>query len=447
MEIEPFKTYKRRWYILAVFAGLTLHQSWLYCTYGPITTALKLAYPEWTSPVVAMTANAGTASYLVFTWPCCYVMQELGTRKASILFTALVTVGAAARSFVTSSLGFTITTFVCLVLNGLAGVLSAAGTPLIAALWFKETERITATSIILGANMMGMGVANVAGPMWLSKGINFDNSDDYYGPQDTDGSGSEDQQITPQEMRGRIAWYTMWQTVVLAVLLVSMLIYFPSKPEIPPTSSSDSARLNLRDGLAYLMTNKSAMFCILAYSISFGVQGHWIGVMAINFEPLGISESDCGVMGLVLVFSSTVASILLSRYMDYFRSKMKLALMVVLSLSLLCLIWLTMTIDQIVPFSATQVWVSTIVGITLVCATRSLFFEFTAQVARPAPEGLVGALLNAGFNLVGVIFLSLYFLEDYGIGYSWINYALVISIFMSIPIVGLAKQPSSYVCI
>ena len=47
-----------------------------------------------------------------------------------------------------------------------------------------------------------------------------------------------------------------------------------------------------------------------------------------------------------------------------------------------------------------QVWAATILGISAVCATRSLFFEFTALIARPAPEALVGAVLNAGFNLV-----------------------------------------------
>ena len=40
------------------------------------------------------------------------------------------------------------------------------------------------------------------------------------------------------------------------------------------------------------MYNTSAVLCVLAYSISFGVSGHWIGVMAINFEPLGISETE-----------------------------------------------------------------------------------------------------------------------------------------------------------
>jgi len=440
----PYKAYKRRWYILTVFAGLTLHQSWLYCTYAPITKALKFAYPQWTSPIIAATSNATTAAYLVFAWPCCYVMQVLGTRKAAILFTALVTLGSAARSFFTSSLGFTVATFVSLVLNGVGGVLSAAGTPLIASLWFKDTERITATSIILAANMMGMGVANVAGPMWLSDGIDFDNEDEN-GDVTGNMTSSAGVDITPHEMRVEMAWYTMWQSVFLACLLVSMLIYFPSKPEIPPTSASDSARLNLKDGILHLMRNKSAVCCILAYSISFGVSGHWIGVMAINFEPLGISEEDVGLINMVLVLTSTVASILFSRYMDYFRSKMKLALMIVLGLALLCLLWLTLTIERglLLPFvsKVQAVWVSTIVGITLVCATRSLFFEFTAQVARPAPESLVGALLNAAFNVVGVIFLSLYFLEDYGIGYSWINYTLCASIFVSIPIVGLVKIP------
>ena len=42
-----------------------------------------------------------------------------------------------------------------------------------------------------------------------------------------------------------------------------------------------------------------------------------------------------------------------------------------------------------------------------------------------------------------MIFLSLYFLEDYGIGYSWINYSLLLSIFVSIPIVAMAKPPSA----
>ena len=62
--------------------------------------------------------------------------------------------------------------------------------------------------------------------------------------------------------------------------------------QIPPTALADSTRLNLKEGTLHLMYNTSAVLCVLAYSISFGVSGHWIGVMAINFEPLGISETE-----------------------------------------------------------------------------------------------------------------------------------------------------------
>jgi len=372
-----------------------------------------------------MTANAGTAAYLVFTWPVCYLLQRLGTRKASLLITALVTLSAAARSFATTPESFAITTYTCMVVNGAGGVLSAAGIPLIASLWFKESERITATSIILAANMIGVGAADLLGPEWLSIG----------------GQSNYDA-IPVEKMRMQISWYSTCQTSVLAALLLSMFAYFPNKPEIPPTALSGSARLSLKQGTVHLFSNTSAVLCILAYSISFGVSGHWIGVMAINFEPLGISETEVGQMGLGLVAATAVSSIVFARYMDCFRAQIKLALVGVLTFSALATLWLTLVVEQIVPYSNIQVWTSTIVGISAVCATRSLFFEFTALVARPAPEALVGAALNAGFNLVGVLFLSFYFLEDYGIGYSWINYSLLLSIFVSIPIVAMAKQPS-----
>jgi len=421
-----FKTYRRRWYILTLFAGLTLHQAWVYCTYGPICGALKHAY-GWSDSTTAMTANAGTAAYLVFTWPVCFLMLRLGTRRASLLITALVTLAAAARSFATSGNAFAIATFTCMVINGAGGVLSAAGTPLISSLWFKESERISATSIILAANMIGVGAADLLGPEWLSIRGRSDYDD-----------------VSPDDMRMQIVWYSTCQTSILAVLLLSMIAYFPSKPEIPPTAMADSSRLNLKEGTLHLMTNTSAVLCVVAYSISFGVSGHWIGVMAINFEPLGISETEVGQIGLGLVAAAAISSIIFARYMDYFRSQMKLALMAVLALSTLCTLWLTLTVEQIIPFSKIQVWTATIVGISAVCATRSLFFEFTTLVARPAPEALVGAVLNAGFNLVGVLFLSLYGLEDYGIGYSWINYSLLLSIFVSIPIVAMAKQPTDH---
>ena len=43
-----FKPYKRRWYILSLFAILALHQCLVWNTFGPIDKAVKYAY-KWVS--------------------------------------------------------------------------------------------------------------------------------------------------------------------------------------------------------------------------------------------------------------------------------------------------------------------------------------------------------------------------------------------------------------
>ena len=62
-----------------------------------------------------------------------------------------------------------------------------------------------------------------------------------------------------------------------------------------------------------------------------------------------------GQIGLGLVAATAISSIIFARYMDYFRSQMKLALIAVLALSTLCTLWLTLTVEQIIPFSKIQV--------------------------------------------------------------------------------------------
>jgi hypothetical protein len=39
-----YKSYKRRWYILSLFAIMSLHQCLVWNTFGPIDKAVKYAY-------------------------------------------------------------------------------------------------------------------------------------------------------------------------------------------------------------------------------------------------------------------------------------------------------------------------------------------------------------------------------------------------------------------
>ena len=72
-----------------------------------------------------------------------------------------------------------------------------------------------------------------------------------------------------------------------------------------------------------------------------------------------------------------------------------------------------------------QLYASTIAGSSFCFTLAPLFFEYTAELAYPVPEGLIGGFLTCGNNVVGGLFLSAFFIH--GIGTIWMNYVIVAS--------------------
>ena len=67
--------------------------------------------------------------------------------------------------------------------------------------------------------MIGMGIANVVGPMWLSDGKTS--------VHDFNKTG-----ISVSEVREEIALYTSTQAILFTIILVAMIMYFPSAPKV-----------------------------------------------------------------------------------------------------------------------------------------------------------------------------------------------------------------------
>ena len=59
----------------------------------------------------------------------------------------MLTVGSILRTVTTDETGYLIVAHACGILNGVGGVMAMAAPPVVAASWFKESERIFATSI------------------------------------------------------------------------------------------------------------------------------------------------------------------------------------------------------------------------------------------------------------------------------------------------------------
>ena len=85
-----------------------------------------------------------------------------------------------------------------------------------------------------------------------------------------------------------------------------------------------------------------------------------------------------------------------------------------------------------------QLYVSTIAGCSFGFAVSPLFFEYTAELAYPIDEALLGGFLTCFNNVCGCIFLFLFFIPTKSM--AWMNYCLVGSSIVSIPAVLFTKE-------
>lgn len=234
-----------------------------------------------------------------------------------------------------------------------------------------------------------------------------------------------------------IEWYMIITATVFVAILVIVVFYFPSQPSIPPSPSADVPRTNYKSGLISIAKNRNMWMCMLAYAIPGGVNGGWAAVMTINFEPLGVDAAETGFIAVIAVLSCALVTLASAFGLDRVRRFLKPCLLGLLTMSTLFFIWLALLCLQFIPFSKWQIYVATIGGISCNFATNPLFFEYAVDLAYPVSEGLVATFLTAFNNFIGIIFLGVFFIPN--ITFTWMNYVLVGSSLISIPLVVFTK--------
>jgi FLVCR family MFS transporter len=274
----------------------------------------------------------------------------------------------------------------------------------LSAAWFPANERATAISISQTAYIAGNGVSFLLGPLVVpDKFLNKTCKNDY-SPIVPLTNFNETYPTSDEEKQ--LVWYYMVAMAAFSIsIFVAMIIYFPSKPKSPPTASASDKfpRLGFAESLSTLFKNRDVIFCFVAFSFSTGVQGAWATVMTLNFEIIGGGERTSGYIGVAVTVATIFIGIAVGKFVDCMRNvSIKLMLILILVLSTLGYIWLTLLILKVIPYSLTQLYISTICGTGFVTAIMTLFFEYTVEMSYPVPEGLVGGLLTTGNNVVSL---------------------------------------------
>jgi len=443
------KSYLTRWYILFIFSLLACHQCLVWNTFGPIDEMANAAY-GWQDSTVAMFANWGTIMFCLSVMPLCWFLEAKGLRVTVVLVSGLVALGTVLRCctiIINNDTVFLVSCHICAILNGISGVTIMSAPPFISSLWFPISERTTATSINLAANMLGNGIAMTLGPAL----VNVDNiHNKTSGKNDSSELWTQTQfnvegmgpgnysNITVQQIKQEINTYMQLDAGVAVAIFAIILVYFPAKPPLPPAHSSAIERTDFREGLKALITNKDVLLATFCYSISQGIAGTWMGVMVINLKDLGITESNIGFIGLASVLGQCVFSMIVGYFSDRLKRHMKLTLLILLSASTCLFTWLMLMCIGVLHYDLLLLYIVIPLATSINFGCCPLFFEMTAEIAYPVNESLVGGFLTGMYNLVGIIFLFVFFIPN--IGSVWMNYALVGSTAAVIPAVLIIKE-------
>nr|XP_053652616.1 solute carrier family 49 member 4 homolog [Cherax quadricarinatus] len=210
-----------RFWILTVFSVLSWVQGVQWNTWGPISESMGAAFPGWGSSTVAMMANWGTIMFVVFVFPMCWATQRYGLRKVVLASTALIFLGTAIRCVTTAGPVFTIMCHLCAILVGVASTVVLAAPIVIASDWFPPHERTTALAVMMGTNQLS-GVGSYLEPLLVREP----------GPD-----------VTVYEIQSDVMMLMYIGAGISVVLLLAVLVYFPSKPAIPPSLTSSTGRL------------------------------------------------------------------------------------------------------------------------------------------------------------------------------------------------------------
>ncbi|XP_067687606.1 solute carrier family 49 member 4 homolog [Haliotis asinina] len=438
---REIKSYKRRWYVLGVFAYSALLLSAVWNTFGPIAQSAKAVF-GWKDGHIALFYNAGNIGYFIFMFPVAWLMDVKGLRTSMLMCAVLSVLATSIRCITSEPVRATWLINISSVMNGVAGTVPMAGPALLSATWFPPKQRATATAVSTVFFYFGMSVGFIIGPLlvpepggsFLSVGqtvhVNTSVLNDegvYVHSTATDLAAERDGIM-------RLMYVECAASVLLLLLVV---VYFPAKPPSPPSVTASIERTSYLDGLKGLFTHRRFLLILTAYSIPAGVYSAFSAVIDVNLNGLGITQNHAGWIGFYATIGGCFAALIMSRIADILMYRMKCLLLFLFLLAAASTIWFVLLRLSFIPFSMMYLYISSILVGVFINGSIPLFYELGCEASYPIAEGVTAGMLTSMNNLAGIIFLSVLMIPH--IGVVWMNWCLLGTVIFAIPLLVVFK--------
>ncbi|KAL4237808.1 Solute carrier 49 member 4 [Mactra antiquata] len=277
--------------------------------------------------------------------------------------------------------------------------------------WFPLNERTTATTIAVISNAVGGIVTFVLGPNIVSEPGHSSNNDN------TTNSTTNIPILEHSDVFG-----------MSAVLFISTLIYYPSKPKYPPSVSAAEVRLDFREGLIQLIKQPEMWQVTLACTVPCAVFGNWITLSYFTFKPVGVSQSEAGWFGFSSCVGGAVGGLIIGGIASNFQQRMKWFILSMFGATILTMVWLICLVNKIISPSTIMVGIAvTLLGI-FSNNVLALSYEVACETGYPIHEGVIGTLLTFVINAGSVLFLMVQLIPN--IGTDWMTWTLLGSFIM-----------------
>ncbi|CAN9498487.1 unnamed protein product [Ophioblennius macclurei] len=421
------RVYGRRWLVLALFSLLALMQGMVWNFWGPIQNSAAHAY-GFTKSDIAVLVLWGPVGFLpcfLFMW----LMDKRGLRASLLLSVFFMLLGAALRSVpLTDRPLRRWLIHGGQLLNGLAGPTIMSAGPFLSTTWFAPDQRATATAVASLFGYLGGAASFVVGPLVVPA------------PNDTQAVtttlAAAAATVSDDAIRDRIQLIMYAELVAIAVLFAAVLLYFPSRPPMPPSVAAASQRLSYRSSICRLLSNLRFLMIALAYAVPTGVLAGWTGVLDMVLTPAKVSQVDAGWIGFWSTVGGCVFGVAMARFADSIRGMLKLILVLMLAGASLSSTWFTLTCLSRVthlPSTAAILYTSCILVGIFINSSVPIFFELFIETVYPVPEGITCGVVTFLGNLVTGLFL--FFLTFYCSELSWLNWCLIGSCLFSLVLI------------
>ncbi|KAK9461662.1 major facilitator superfamily domain-containing protein [Lipomyces oligophaga] len=370
---QQYRSYRRRWYGLAVLMLLNFMASWDWLTFAPISSDAASFFGfqsespiNWLSTVILFTYPIGSLASAV-------VLNRRGV-KASMLSAAIflivgnwIRVAGVRANDRKGSFG---TLIFGQILIGLGQPFALNAPSFYSDMWFTSQFRVSANALASLSNPLGGAIGQLVSPAFVTK------------PED-------------------IPDMVLWVSIIATIICIPTLIV-PARPPLPPCPSSAAPKLPLMKSIKRLVTDQQFWIIFAVFSVLVGFFNSFSSLINQVMEPYGYTSDDAGIDGAVLIVAGLVFSAIMSPILDrthYFL----LALRTQVPIIAVCYICLIFTQTESRQLAGPYV-VSGVLG----AASFSLLplaLEFVQEQVFPVSPELTSSILWASGNVLGGIFI------------------------------------------